>query len=150
MRLTQYTDFSLRVLMFLGVRGCARSTIKEISTAYGISRNHLMKVVQQLARLGYVESARGAGGGIRLRCPPERINLGRVMRDMEPDFALVECMRPGNACVIAPACRLPSLLHRATDAFLAEFDACTLADLLPDATRSDMAALLQTGLVESG
>lgn len=142
MRLTQYTDFSLRVLVFLGVRGQERTTIKEISNAYGISHNHLMKVVQQLARLGYVESIRGAGGGIRLHAPPERINLGQLVRDMEPDFALVECMRPDNACVIAPVCRLPALLYRATDAFLAEFDACTLADLLPQAIRPDMAALL--------
>jgi len=132
-RLTQYTDYSIRVLVYLGVQGEGLSTIGDISRAYDISRNHLMKVVQQLAAAGYIHSRRGKGGGIRLNHPPEKISLGMVVRDMEPDFGLVECFRPENQCVITGACLLPATLNRAFQAFLDELDKVTLADVLtPD------------------
>jgi Rrf2 family nitric oxide-sensitive transcriptional repressor len=143
MRLTQYTDFSLRVLMYLGLRDRELSTIQAISEAYGISRNHLMKVVQELARKGYVQSVRGQGGGLRLRRPADEIRLGQLVRDMEPDLGLVECLRPGNECIITPICSLPTILNRALDAFIETLDEHTLADLMPRSTPSDMAKLLQ-------
>lgn len=130
MRLTQYTDFSIRVLIFLGVNPDRRCTIQEIANSYGISRNHLMKVVQQLAATGFVQSVRGSGGGLSLRTAPEDINLGDVVKRMEPDFGMVECMRDGNACVITPSCRLPSMLEEATRAYLGVLSRYTLADLL--------------------
>lgn len=133
MRLTQYTDYSIRVLIYLGLQGEKLSRIQEISDAYAVSRNHLMKVVQNLVTAGYVESRRGKGGGIRLALPPEEIPLGSVVRDMEPDFGLVECLRPGNCCVITPSCNLPFALNQAMAAFLKELDRFTLADVLtPD------------------
>jgi len=142
MRLTLYTDYSLRVLIYLGLRGNELSTIQSISSAYGISRNHLMKVVQELAREGYVESVRGQGGGLRLRRPPEEIRLGEVVRKMEPDLALVECFRPDNSCVITPACQLPPILNRALTAFIDELNRHTLAELLSVSTASEIADLL--------
>lgn len=143
MRLTQYTDFSLRVLIYLGLKRGSRSTIKEISEAYDISRNHLMKVVQQLVAHGYLKSTRGAGGGLRLQGEPKDINLGKVVRDMEPDFGVVECFRPENRCIITPACRLPAMLSKALDAFHGVLDQYTLADLLPETKRRELEMLLK-------
>lgn len=130
MRLTQYTDFSLRVLIYLGLKGQELSTIQSISEAYGISRNHLMKVVQQLTRTGYVESVRGQHGGLRLKMAPTEIRLGALVKEMEPDLALVECFRENNQCVITPACILPRMLNEATRAFFDVLDGYTLEDLL--------------------
>ncbi len=130
MRLTQYTDYSLRVLIYLGLRPDRRCTIREISEAYGISRNHLMKVVQQLVAEGYVESTRGVGGGLMLAHAPGRIVVGDVVRAMEPDMGLVECMRANDECVITGACRLQGMLSEARDAFLVVLDRYTLADIL--------------------
>ncbi len=136
MRLTQYTDFSLRVLIYLGLNADRRCTIREISEAYRISRNHLMKVVQQLAATGFVRSVRGIGGGLELDRPPGQIVLGEVVRKMEPDFGLVECFRAGNECVITGECALPQIVQGALDAFLAELDRHTLASLLPKHRRA--------------
>lgn len=143
MRVTQYTDFSLRVLIYLGVAGDQLSTIQEISDSYHISRNHLMKVVQQLARMGYVKSIRGQGGGLRLKQAPDDIRLGQLIRDMEPDLGLVECFRPCNECVITPICTLPNMLNNALSAFIGELDAYSLADLLTDSIKPNLAQLLQ-------
>lgn len=144
MRLTQYTDFSIRVLIYLGLHPARRCTIQEIAEGYGISRNHLMKVVQQLAQAGYVESTRGAGGGLKLGRPVDKINLGEVIKEMEPDFGMVECFRENNECVITPACRLPPMLSRATRAFLAVLAEYTLADLLDEQDAKQMRILLKT------
>ncbi len=132
MKLTSFTDYGLRVLMLLGLRQGERLTVREISAAYSLSENHVLKIVQTLAKLGYVEPARGRNGGIRLAMDPEDINLGRVIREMEPDFAVVECMdeRRREKCVIHSACRLQEILDHALDAFFAELGAYTLADLL--------------------
>ncbi len=142
MRLTQHTDYSLRVLIYLACNPERLSTIQDISEAYGISRNHLMKVVRELASKGYVASTRGAGGGIRLGREPGDIRIGDVVRDMEPDLALVECFRPENACVITPACLLPRMLQQAADAFLQSLDGHTLAELLPARRVRELQALL--------
>ncbi|MCA1779371.1 MAG: Rrf2 family transcriptional regulator [Xanthomonadaceae bacterium] len=144
MRLTQYTDFSIRVLIYLGLHPDRRCTIQEIAEGYGISRNHLMKVVQQLAGSGFVVSARGSGGGLTLPRSPEQINLADVVAEMEPDFAMVECFRDNNECVITPACRLPPMLARATRAYLDVLRGYTLADLLDKRDAAKMKLLLRS------
>ena len=133
MRLTSFTDYTLRVLIYLGAqRSESRlATIGDIAAAYGISENHLMKVVHNLARQGYIDTTRGKGGGMRLARAPREINLGGVIRSAEEDFALVECFQTGNRnCSIYDACRLRSVLAKAMDAFLAVLDAQTLEDLM--------------------
>ncbi len=132
MRLTDYTDYSLRVLMFLALRKGRLSTIDQISRAYEISPNHLMKIVQHLGKLGHIETVRGRGGGIRLAAAPEDISVGQVVRQVEPHFRVVECFDEGHAddCAIAPACRLRGIMGEAVEAFLATLDRYTVADLL--------------------
>lgn len=135
MRLTRYTDYAMRVLLYLGARPERQCSIAEIATAYHISQNHLMKVVNDLARSGYVASVRGRSGGIRLGAEPQAINVGKVVRHTEDDFRLADCPN----CVIAPACGLQGALNEALEAFLGVLDRYTLADLL--ASRGAMRAL---------
>ena len=133
MRLTTFTDYTLRVLIYLGAREREHSlaTISDIALAYGISENHLMKIVHHLGRQGYVETIRGNGGGVRLARAPGEINVGAVVRGAEEDFALVECLQHGNVkCPIVSACVLQGLIGRAIGAFLEVLDSQTLADLL--------------------
>lgn len=152
MRLTRYTDYALRTLLYLGAQdlgtGAPRqASIGEIARAYGISENHLTKVVHQLGRLGLVRTIRGRGGGLRLALPPGEIVIGAVVRQTEEDLALVECFGSG-ACAITPACRLRHVLGEALGAFLAVLDRYTLADLLADGSAPDLMRLL--GLPEGG
>lgn len=141
MRLTSYTDYSFRVLIYLGVRHGELSTIREISESYGISRHHLVKVVHFLGTLGYVHTVRGKHGGVELALPPEQISLGQVARATEDNFQLVECFDGGSGhCRITPACRLHSILGEALDAFLKVLDRFTLAHLL--ANPDELAAAL--------
>ena len=132
MQLTRFTDYSLRVLMHLAYRKGELCTIGAIAASHSISENHLMKVVHQLARLGYVETLRGKGGGIRLAQPPEKIRVGAVVRDVEETLAPAECLDEGrhSACRLLPACRLQSVLRDAQHAFLQHLDGYTLRDLL--------------------
>lgn len=131
MQLTTYTDYALRVLMYLGVESERLVTVQEIAERYGISRNHLMKVVQDLARAGFVESVRGRGGGLRLGRPAEEITLGAVVRHCEDGFALVQCLGEGGGrCVLSPSCRLRGVMGEALEAFLAVLERHTLADLV--------------------
>lgn len=127
-----YTDFSLRVLIYLGAKEKNElSTIQAISDAYSISKNHLMKVTHELGKLGYIETIRGRGGGIRLAMEPEAINIGQVVRHTEDDFHLVECFDcKTNRCVITPVCGLKGALNRALIAYLKVLDEYTLADFL--------------------
>lgn len=135
MKLTLHTDYALRMLIFLAVREGRSSTVSDVATAYALSRNHLLKVALKLGRLGYVKTARGRAGGISLAVQPQAINLGDVVRATEDGFALVECQRPGGgACVISPVCRLKGIVGEAAQAFLAVFDAYTLADLVGNRT----------------
>lgn len=136
MRLTRYTDYAMRVLLYLGSRPDRLCSISEIATAYGISQNHLMKVVSDLVSAGYLESVRGRSGGIRLALPAEDINVGELIRYTEDDFDLVEC----GKCIIAPACGLTSVLDEALVAFLAVLGRYTLADVL--AKKGDFSHLL--------
>lgn len=130
MRLTFYSDYSLRLLMYCAVRRGELVTIQEVAAAYDISKNHLMKVAFALGRKGYLETVRGRGGGLRLARPAEKIGLGQVVREMEGDFTLVECFDPAaNKCVITGPCRLRGALSRAIKAYLAVLDEYTLADL---------------------
>jgi Rrf2 family nitric oxide-sensitive transcriptional repressor len=125
MRLTAFSDYSLRTLICLAVRG--QSTIAEISRLYGISEAHLNKVIHQLGVAGDIETIRGRGGGVRLARPPETINAGTVVRRTEA-LALVTCLE-GGACLIASACMLQTALKEALAAFLAVLDRYTIADL---------------------
>jgi Rrf2 family nitric oxide-sensitive transcriptional repressor len=105
-------------------------TIQGAADAYGISKNHLMKVAFDLGRLGYLDTVRGRGGGVRLARPPEEIRLGELLRRTEEDFRIVECFNAGtNRCVISHACRLKGILGEATAAWLAVMDRYSLADL---------------------
>lgn len=130
MRLTLFTDYALRSLIFLGLRGEAGGRIREIAEHYAISEHHLTKVVQKLARAGFVQTLRGRGGGLRLARAPEAIGVGDVVRALEEDLALVECFGPAPRCVIRRSCGLKGVLGEALAAFLAVLDRYTLADLL--------------------
>jgi Rrf2 family nitric oxide-sensitive transcriptional repressor len=141
MRLTSYTDYALRVLMYLAVRPGRSARIAEIAGAYAISEAHLTKVVHHLAQTGDVASTRGRGGGLKLGRPASEINLGAVVRRIEPDLAIVECFRAANACVVSPACTLRGVLGEALAAFLAVLDKYTLADLV-EPRQADLGALL--------
>ena len=139
MRLTLYTDYSLRVLLYLAVRPDRLSSTAEIARAYGVSQNHLTKVVHDLRHAGYVASVRGRFGGIRLARPAGEIVVGDVVRHTEDDFRLAGCDR----CVIAPACGLSGALDEALAAFMAVLDGYRLADLA--AKRGELADLLGMG-----
>jgi Rrf2 family nitric oxide-sensitive transcriptional repressor len=141
MRLTRYTDYSLRVLIYLGLQPERLSSIREIADAYRISESHLMKVVQALGQSGYVATLRGRGGGLKLAKPPHEINVGDVVRNTEVDLALVECFAEGGECRIAGPCRLEHLLREALEAFFKILDQYTLADLLQPNRRMLKASL---------
>ncbi|WP_435103869.1 Rrf2 family transcriptional regulator [Arhodomonas sp. AD133] len=130
MRLTLYSDYCLRVLIYLGLKDGELATIREIAERYEISRNHLMKVVYELNRLGYIETLRGKHGGMRLNRPPEEVALGALIRQTENDLQLVECFGSENRCRLTGACTLQSVLDEALQAFLDVLDRYTLADLL--------------------
>ncbi len=131
MHLTNFSDYTLRTLMYLAVRPDSTLPVRitDIAQAYAISETHLTKVVNMLAQAGDVATLRGRNGGIRLARLPSEINLGTVIRRTEPDMALVECLSSDNACCLGPACRLRHTLQRALAAFMAVLDDVTLADL---------------------
>jgi Rrf2 family nitric oxide-sensitive transcriptional repressor len=130
MRLTNFSDYALRILMYAAAQDGRRITIEETARVYGVSRAHLMKVANELTRAGYLKAVRGRSGGLELAMPPERIGLGDVVRATEPDFALVECFAPGNACILTPRCRLRTVFRQGLDAFVRALDEYTLADLV--------------------
>lgn len=131
MRLTSYADYALRVLIFLGVHNDRLVQRSEIAEAFDISPNHLGKVVHQLARSGLIESRRGRGGGLELAKSPDKINVGAVVREFEPDFNIVECFSPEtNTCPIVPVCGLAPILGEAEQAFQDVLKSYTLEDIL--------------------
>lgn len=135
MKLTRYTDYAMRVLIHVGTHDGRLSSIAEIARTYGISQNHLMKVVQDLGRAGFIDTLRGRNGGLRLGRPADQINIGALVRHTEGGFDLVDC----SACRIATACGLPKVLAEATRAFLDVLDRYTLAEVLD--RRSDLHAI---------
>lgn len=131
MRLTTYTDYTLRTLMHLGMNRHRLVTIQDIAVLHGISKNHLTKVVHQLGLSGIVETVRGRNGGLRLKREPDDINIGMVVSNTETDFYMAECFnRSTNTCVYAPSCILKGVLSDATEAYLAVLNGVTLADLI--------------------
>lgn len=131
MRLLAATDVALRVLMRLGAEPARRRSAEELAQSVGVPRNHVHKIIQDLAEAGLVRTWRGAGGGVELAVAVEAIRLGDVVRRFETGQALVECFRPdGGACCLSPDCRLKGVLWQARGAFLASLDATTLADCL--------------------
>jgi len=129
MRLTSFSDYALRVLMFTHAAGGRLVTIEEMAEAYEISRAHLRKVVNTLTRSGYLTAVRGRSGGIKLAMPPEGIVLGAVVRATEPDFALVDCFSVDDQCVITKCCKLQGVLDEALQAFFEVLDRQTLASI---------------------
>ena len=131
MRLTNYSDYALRLLIYVAVHPDRFVTIAEISGSYKISRNHLMKIANDLAMAGILETVRGRNGGLRLARPATEISIGTVVRLTESDSPLVECFDPAtNSCVITKACRLKHLFAQALEAFYQKLDEETLADLV--------------------
>jgi Rrf2 family transcriptional regulator, nitric oxide-sensitive transcriptional repressor len=135
MRLTTFTDYSLRVLIYLGTHSNQQAAVGEIALAYGISRNHLMKVILFLAAEGYVVTMRGKGGGVRLKHDPDRIRIGDIVRKSEAGSVLVECYSPETSeCRIERSCLLRGAFQKAVQAFYAVLDTYTLADLVANHT----------------
>lgn len=130
MRLTQYSNFTLRTLQFAALRAPATVTVDEVARAHRISKAHLVKVAAELARRGYVESIRGRHGGMRLARPADAITVGEILRWTEAPLELVECFNPEtNTCPLLGACHLSRGLHRALRAFLLVLDDLTIADI---------------------
>jgi Rrf2 family nitric oxide-sensitive transcriptional repressor len=141
MRLTTYTDYTLRALMYLALNNKRLATIADIANAYGISEAHITKVVHRLGLAGDIETVRGRRGGIRLHKAPEEINIGTIVRRTEPDLDLVPCFEDDQCCTIGSSCVLKHALADATQAFLAVLDRYTLADLVKP--RQQLAALFE-------
>ncbi|HEY6079540.1 MAG TPA: Rrf2 family transcriptional regulator [Polyangiaceae bacterium] len=145
MRLTVHSDYSLRVLIYLAVKRGELATIPEIAEAFAISRGHLMKVVNELGRLGYVETSRGRKGGMTLGKPAESIRVGQLLRETEESLALVTCFskaEPGQGCKIDGFCRLKGILAEAQRAFFDVLDRYSLADIV-DGRAAPLRRLLQ-------
>lgn len=143
MHITRYTDYSLRVLMYVALKGNELSTIREIAESYDISKNHLMKVVQELNSKGYLQAIRGKNGGLRLRGETRDINLGELVRNTEQDLNLVECFGDNSQCALTPNCRLKGVLAEALEAFFRVLDSYTLADLVRPESSREMKQLLR-------
>lgn len=143
MYITQHTDYALRVLIHLGTNPERLVTIQEISERYAISRNHLMKVVNQLIRAGFVAGLRGKGGGLRLARTPGEIGVGDVVRRMERGMTLVECFGASCHCILDPACKLKGTLSDALAAFFKVLDGTTLADLIGHSEKALLGQILK-------
>ncbi|WP_417513108.1 RrF2 family transcriptional regulator [Marinobacter sp.] len=143
MHITRYTDYSLRVLIYLAAQGDHLTTIQEIADSYDISKNHLMKVVHQLNKKGYIETVRGKKGGMRLHMAPEDINVGVLVRETEHDLSIVECYSGNNTCKITPVCGLKPMFGEALQAFLSVLDKYTLQDIVKDQYKPQLLRLLQ-------
>lgn len=144
MQLTRFTDYSLRVLIYLGLQQDRLSTISEIAATFGISENHLMKVVHRLGLQGYIETVRGKGGGMRLARAAKLINIGQVVRDTEENMDIAECFGSGGSnCFLLPACVLKSALTEARQSFLATLDRYRLSDLLANQKAPSVVAPLK-------
>lgn len=132
MRLTSFSDYALRLLLYAAQHPDRLITIEEAATAYGISRTHLTKVANHLTRTGFLKAVRGRSGGLLLARPPEGIRLGEVLRETEPDFAIVECFGDMEVCNLSASCRLRGVISDALGSFLDTMDRHTVRDLLPN------------------
>jgi len=142
MRLTRYSDYALRVLIYVGSAPTGSASIQQISRAYNISRHHLTKVVNRLARIGVLTTTPGRGGGMRLAMSPDQIRIGETIRQTEPNFHLVECFDAAtNTCPISPSCRLKRIIQDGLEAFIDKLNQHTLADVLVN--RDELQPLLQ-------
>lgn len=130
MHLTTMSDYAMRLLMYVGQHPERLCTISEVARAHDISEAHLTKITHQLALAGWLETVRGKGGGMRLKASPQCIGLGAVVRSMEPDFNVVECLAGDSACQLASSCHLPGIINGALQSFMQHLDCYTLADLL--------------------
>jgi|TARA_R110000850_G_scaffold105703_1_gene216754 Rrf2 family nitric oxide-sensitive transcriptional repressor len=142
MQITRYTDYSLRVLLYLGLRKDEQVTIQEIADSYQISKNHLMKIVQELNVQGYVLAVRGKNGGLKLNQEPKDINVGKLVRLMEKDTNLVECFSEKNTCAITPHCQLKHVFSEALNAFYQTLETYTLEDLLGEKNVEGLISIL--------
>lgn len=129
MHMTLHTDYALRMLIYIGTRRDENCTVNEVASAYTLSHNHLLKVALTLRRAGFIETMRGRLGGIRLAMTPDLINIGSVVRTIEDDFELVECLGNGH-CAISPVCRLKGIFADALQAYLSVLDKYTLQDVV--------------------
>jgi Rrf2 family nitric oxide-sensitive transcriptional repressor len=130
------------VLIYLAMRDEQSTTIAQIAQSYGISKNHLMKVVQELSQQGYLIATRGKNGGLRLGRPPSQINIGELVRAMESDLSMAECFGEENRCILTPACSLQALFAEALEAFFAVLDSYTLEDIVSGRQRKKLISLL--------
>jgi Rrf2 family transcriptional regulator, nitric oxide-sensitive transcriptional repressor len=130
MRLASFTDYSLRVLIYLALKEEERSTVAEIAEKFQISKNHLVKVVHNLSTMGIINSFKGKGGGISLSTPPDQINIGSLIRKLEDKSFIVECMAPTDNCIISPSCKLKRVLRIAEEQFFNTLSRFTLADVI--------------------
>lgn len=130
MRLTTFSDYAFRLLMYAAAAGDRLITIEEACKAYNVSRGHLMKVANLLTREGYLRAVRGRSGGLTLAKRPKDVRLGDVVRSTEPDFAMAECFATGNKCIITRCCNLPNALNDALSAFIETLNRYTLEDLM--------------------
>ncbi|MCM8729790.1 RrF2 family transcriptional regulator [Hephaestia sp. GCM10023244] len=138
MRLTTFSDYALRLLMFAASNDGRLITIEETARRFAVSRGHLMKVANELTRAGFLKAVRGRSGGLMLGKPPETMKLSEVLAAVEPDFTLAECFGAGNQCILTPHCRLRRALDEALGAFIGALEQYTIADLVLD---SDMFGL---------
>ncbi len=130
MKLTQYSDLGLRLLMYLALRHDNTVTIQEVSVRFGVSKNHMVKISHQLTKSGLIESTRGRNGGVRLGSPPENISVEDALLATEDNFDLVECFGENNQCVITDVCKLSGVLDNAREAFFSVLRQVSLADLV--------------------
>lgn len=145
MRLTQFSDYSLRVLIYLALHPKKRTTIDQLTQAYDVSRHHVRSVVHNLSKLGYVESIQGKGGGLSLALKPKDISIREVVENTENDFHIVECFSPdGNACPIEPLCVLKQALSEASKSFLSTLENYTIEDLIKN-KKTQLSELLKIG-----
>jgi Rrf2 family transcriptional regulator, nitric oxide-sensitive transcriptional repressor len=149
MNITRFTDYALRTLIYLGVSDKNIITINDVADSYGISKNHLMKVVQELSAQGYIAATRGRNGGIKLNCPSDQINIGDLVRKFEQGSNLVECFGDNNQCVITPACQLKNMFSGAMNQFFVYLEQYTLADLICDKSKPQLVQILLAPDIDS-
>ncbi|MBM7662386.1 Rrf2 family nitric oxide-sensitive transcriptional repressor [Bacillus mesophilus] len=149
MRLTSYTDYSIRVLIYLATLSEDRLVnIKEIAEVYQISKNHLTKVIYDLGKLGYIETVRGRNGGVKLALEPHEINIGEVIQKTEDDFYMAACFDPTNkGCIISSACKLKGILNKAVSSYLSVLEQYSLADIIEN--KEDLQQLFQKQMIKT-